>query len=101
MLAKPNVIISAIRLRGLAVAGSEAAGRKSPHNHAQIARNLKRNLRNAAMGDKLIQADGLDSKSAGDLAMSLGDALEELRRPEHRLNQRIRRDQVRLDACSR
>jgi hypothetical protein len=34
VLAKPNVIVNDIRLRGLAVAGSDAAGRKSPHNHA-------------------------------------------------------------------
>jgi predicted DNA-binding transcriptional regulator AlpA len=33
VLAKPNVIMNDIRLRGLAVAGSDAAGRKSPHNH--------------------------------------------------------------------
>ena len=33
VLAKPNVIMNDTRLRGLSVAGSEAAGRKSPHNH--------------------------------------------------------------------
>jgi hypothetical protein len=38
VLAKPNVIMNEIRLRGLAVAGNDAAGRKSPHNHAQTAR---------------------------------------------------------------
>jgi hypothetical protein len=38
VLAKPNVIMNDIRLRGLAVAGSDTAGRKSPHNHAQTAR---------------------------------------------------------------
>ena len=42
VLAKPNVIINDVRLRGLAVAGSDAAGRKSPHNHAQTVRNLRR-----------------------------------------------------------
>jgi hypothetical protein len=42
VLAKPNVIMNDIRLRGLAVAESDAAGRKSPHNHAQTARNLAR-----------------------------------------------------------
>ena len=68
------------RLRGMAVAGSEAAGRKSPHNHAQIARNLKRSLRNAAAGARLIQAEGLDSESVADVAASLADALEELDR---------------------
>jgi predicted DNA-binding transcriptional regulator AlpA len=50
VLAKPNVIMNDIRLRGLAVAGSDAAGRRSPHNHAQTVRNLKRSLRSAAAG---------------------------------------------------
>ena len=58
VLAKPNVIMNDSRLRGLAVAGSDAAGRKNPHNHAQTARNLRRSLRNAAAGARLIQADG-------------------------------------------
>jgi hypothetical protein len=49
-----------IRIRGLAVAGSQAAGRKSSQNHAQTARNLKRSLRNAAAGARLIQSEGLD-----------------------------------------
>ena len=31
VLARPNAIMNDIRLRGLAVAGTEAAGRKSPH----------------------------------------------------------------------
>jgi hypothetical protein len=47
-----------VRVRGLAVAGSDAAGRKSPHNHAQTARSLRRSLRNAAAGARLIQAEG-------------------------------------------
>jgi hypothetical protein len=94
VLAKPNVIMNDIRLRGLAVGGSEAAGRKSPHNHAQTVRNLKRYLRNAAAG-RLVQADGLDSKSAADLATSLEDALAELHRLERRLDRRILRDQIR------
>jgi hypothetical protein len=34
---KPSVIMNRIRLRGLAVAGSNAAGRKSRPNHAQTA----------------------------------------------------------------
>jgi hypothetical protein len=38
------VIINDIRLRGLAVAGSAAAGRKSPDNQAQSARNLRWSL---------------------------------------------------------
>jgi hypothetical protein len=97
VLAKPNVIMNDIRLRGLAVAGSDAAGRKSPHNHAQTARNLGRSLRNASAGARLIQAEGLDSKSAADLATSLADALEELHRLERRLKRRTRRDQVRQD----
>jgi hypothetical protein len=40
VLAKPNVIMNDTRLRGLAVAGSDVAGRRGPHNHAQTARNL-------------------------------------------------------------
>jgi hypothetical protein len=68
VLVKPNVIMNDTRLRGLAVAGSGAAGRKSPHNHAQTARNLRRSLRNAAAGARLIHAEGLDSKSAADIA---------------------------------
>jgi hypothetical protein len=92
VLAKPNVIINDIRLRGLAVAGSDAAGRKNPHNHAQTARNLRRTLRNAASGARLIQAEGLDSKSAADVAASLADALEELHRLQRSLDRRIRRN---------
>jgi hypothetical protein len=93
VLAKPNVIMNDIRLRGLAVAGSNAAGRKSPHNHAQTARNLKRSLRNAAAGARLIQTEGLDIKSAAQVAASLADALDELHRLQRRLDRRIRRDQ--------
>jgi hypothetical protein len=74
VLAKPNVIMNDIRLRGLAVAGTDAAGRKSPNNHAQTARNLRRSLRNAAAGARLIQADGLNNESAADVATSLSDA---------------------------
>jgi hypothetical protein len=70
VLVKPNVKMNDIRLRGLAVAGTEAAGRKSPDNHAQTARNLKRSLRNAAAGARLIQAEGLDNRSAADVAAS-------------------------------
>jgi hypothetical protein len=97
VLAKPNVIINDLRLRGLAVTGSDAAGRKSPHNHAQTARNLKRSLRNAAAGARLIQAEGLDSTSATDLATSLADALEELRRLKRCLDRKIRREQRRSE----
>jgi hypothetical protein len=97
VLTKPNVIMNDIRLRGLAVAGTDAPGRKSPHNHAQTARNLKRSLRNAAAGARLIQTDGLDSKSAADVATSLADALEELHRLERRLDRRIRREQRRSE----
>jgi hypothetical protein len=92
VLAKPNVIMNDLRLRGLAVAGNDAAGRKSPLNHAQTARNLKRSLRNAAAGARLIQAEGLDSKSAADIAASLVDALEELQRLQRSLDRRITRD---------
>jgi hypothetical protein len=93
VLAKPNVIMNDIRLRGVAVAGSDAAGRKSPDNQAQTVRNLKSTLRNAAAGARLIQIDGLDSKSAADVAASLADALEELHRLHRSLDRRIRRDQ--------
>jgi hypothetical protein len=92
VLAKPNVIMNDIRLRGLAVAGSAAAGRKGAHNHAQTVRNLRRSLRNAAAGARLIQADGLDRESAADVAASLADALEELHRLQRSLDRRIRRD---------
>jgi hypothetical protein len=92
VLAKPNVIMNDIRLRGLGVAGSHAAGRKTPHNHAQAVRNLRRSLRNAAGGARLIQADGLDSQSAAELAANLADTLAELHRLERRLNRRMSRD---------
>ena len=92
VLAKPNVIMNDIRVRGLAVAGTDAAGRKSPHNHAQTARNLRRSLRNATAGARLIQADGLDSESAANLAASLAEALEELHRHQRNLERRFRRD---------
>src|SRR4249919_1243857 len=92
VLAKPNVIMNDIRLRGLDVAGSDATGRKSPDNHAQTARNLRRSLRNAAAGARLVQVEGLHSQSAADVAASLADALEELHRLQHSLDRRIRRD---------
>jgi predicted DNA-binding transcriptional regulator AlpA len=91
VLAKPHVIMNDIRLRGLAVEGSNAAGRRSPHNHAQTARNLKRSLQNAAAGARLIQAEGLDTKSAADVAASLAGTLEELHRLRRSLDRRIRR----------
>jgi hypothetical protein len=100
VLAKPHVIMNDIRLRGLAVAGTDAAGRKSPNNHAQTARNLRRSLRNAAAGARLIQPDGLDSKSAGELAASLADALEEVHRLQRSLDRRIRRDEGRREGAS-
>jgi hypothetical protein len=93
VLARPNVIMNDIRLRGLAVADSDAAGRKSPQNHAQTTRNLKRSLRNTAAGARLIQAEGLDSKSAADVGACLADALEELHWLQRSLDRRIRRDQ--------
>ena len=74
VLARPNVIMNDTRLRGRAVAGNDAAGRKSPHNHAQTARNLRRSLRNAAVGARLIQVEALDSNSAADLATALSNA---------------------------
>ena len=77
----------------LGTAGNEAAGRKSPDNHAQTARNLKRSLRNAAAGARLIQAEVLEIVSAAGLAASLAIALEKLYRLRRRLNRRIRREQ--------
>lgn len=59
LLAKPNLIMNDIRHRGLAVAETDPSGRKNPDNHAQTARNLRRTLRNAAVGARSIQADGL------------------------------------------
>jgi hypothetical protein len=100
VLAKPNVIINDIRLRGLAVAGIDAAGRTSPHNHAQTVRNLRRSLRNAAAGARLIQAEGLDSNSAAEVATSLAGVLEELHRLQRRLDRRIRRGQRRHRGAS-
>jgi hypothetical protein len=100
VLAKPNVIMNETRLRGLAVSGSDAAGRKSPDNHAQTARNLRRSLRNAAAGARLIQVEGLDSQSAADLAASLADALDELHRLQRSLDRRIRREEGRPEGAS-
>jgi hypothetical protein len=100
VLAKPSLIMNDIRLRGLAVAGSDAAGRKTVQNHAQTARNLRRSLRNAAAGARRIQADGLDSQSAADVAASLEDALDDLHRLQRRIDRRIRRDQGRKEGPS-
>ena len=72
---------------------------QSTHNHAQIARNL-RAVSGECRGARLIQAEGLDSESAADVAATLADALEELQRLERRLNRRIRRDQTGLDTRS-
>jgi hypothetical protein len=100
VLAKPNVIMNDIRLRGRAVAGIDAAGRKNPHNHAQTARNLRRSLRNAAAGARLIQVEGLDSQSAAELVASVADALQELHRLHRSLDRRIRRDEGRPEGAS-
>ena len=69
----------------------------APIAHAQTVRNLKRPLRNAATGARLLEAEGLDSKSVTEIAASLDDALEELHRLQRRLNRRIRRDQGHLE----
>jgi predicted DNA-binding transcriptional regulator AlpA len=58
VLARPDVIMNDVRLRGLGVAGNDAAGRKTSHNHAQTARNLRRSLRKAAAGARRIQQRG-------------------------------------------
>jgi hypothetical protein len=62
-----------------------------PDNDAQTARNLRRTLRNAAAGARLIQADGWTAKSAADDSSSLADALDELHRLKRRLDRRIKR----------
>jgi hypothetical protein len=85
VLAKPNVIINDIRLRGLAMAGTNAVGRKGPDNHAQTSRNLRRSLRT---GIRLIQAEELDTKSATEVPAILADALEELQRLQRSLDRR-------------
>jgi hypothetical protein len=72
----------------------------SPHNHAQTARNPKRFLQNAAGGARLIQAEGLDSKSAADIAAALTGALEELHRLLRGLDRRVRRDEGRRQESS-
>jgi hypothetical protein len=50
---------STLRLRGLAVAGNDAGGRKGQHNHAQTVRSLKRSLQNAATVLRLDATDQL------------------------------------------
>src|SRR5215217_5426348 len=69
----------------------DAAVRKSPETTPRWARNLRRTLRTAAAGARLIQADGLDRKSAADDSACLADALDELHRLKRRLDRRIRR----------
>jgi hypothetical protein len=56
--------------------------------------------RNAAAGARLIQAEGLDSESAAEVAASLADALEELHRLQRSLERRIRRDEGRQEESS-
>jgi hypothetical protein len=96
VLAKPNVIMNDIRLRGLGFAGSHAVGRKNPHNHAQAVRNLRRTLRNAAGGARLIQADGLDtglnaaSIDASIVTRNIGQAF----RPAVLMPRPLKRDQL-------
>jgi hypothetical protein len=92
VLAKPNVIMNDIRLRGLGVAGSAVAGRKSPTTTPRPLGTLDAPSGDAAAGARLIQVEGLDSKSAADIAASLVDALDELHRLQRRPHRRIRRD---------
>jgi hypothetical protein len=77
VLAKPNVIMNDIRLRGLGVASIHAAGRKSPHNHAHAVRNLRRTLRNAAAGARLSGARSTTDQKG---QFGLDQAHQELRR---------------------
>jgi hypothetical protein len=58
VLAKPNVIMNDIRVRGLAVAGRDASGR-GPRDHAQTARNLNAPSGMRAARARLIQAENL------------------------------------------
>ncbi|HEY6686414.1 MAG TPA: hypothetical protein VI094_09435 [Propionibacteriaceae bacterium] len=94
VLAKPNVIMNDILLRRLAAAGSDAADRKSPH-HAQTARSLRRNLRNAAIDARLARADGLDTKAATDRGPRLRMPLRSSNRLQRSLNRHIRRERGR------
>ena len=98
VLARPNVIMNDIRLRGLAVART-ATGRKSP---TTTPRPLATSDAPPECGRRcpLIHAEGLDSKSAADVAASLADALEELHRLRRSLDRRVRRDQGRREGPS-
>src|SRR5215217_3515900 len=65
--------------------GERRCRSEESHNHAQTARNLRRSIRNAAVGARLIQVEALDSNSAADLATAFSNALVELRQLERRL----------------
>ena len=91
VLAKPNVIMNA----------SDSEGWRLPAVRSPVGRaptttpgplNLRRSLRNAAAGARLIQVDGLDSESAAEVSASLADALGELHRLKRSLDRRIQRD---------
>jgi hypothetical protein len=57
-------------------------------------RNLKRSLRNAGAGARLIQVDGLDKNLAAEVARPLQLPLRELHRLQRSLDRCVRRDQV-------
>ena len=64
---------------------------------SQTTPNLRRSLRNATAGAGLIQTDGLDIKSATDVAASLADALEELSQARAPAPSKIDKDGKRYD----
>jgi hypothetical protein len=71
-----------------------------PRGQILASRSRKHSLLDAAIGAGLIQADWLDSKSAAEVADSLADALEELRRLKRNLDRRTGRDQGRRERPS-
>ena len=70
VLAKPNVIMNDTRLRGLAVAGSDAAGRKGPPQ-PRPGRSQPGTFAPERSRWCPTQAEGLDSELAADVAASL------------------------------
>jgi hypothetical protein len=75
MLAKPNVIMNDVRLKGLAVAGSEAAGRKSPHNHVQTVRT--RRAQDAPDRARVVMPQGLRGVVGSHLVTCSGNVIHD------------------------
>jgi hypothetical protein len=90
VLAKPNVIMKDTRLRGLAVAGSDAAGRKGPQQlrpgRSQPGTLAPERSRWCPTNPSRRVGQRIGCRRRGILA----DALVELRRLERRLDRRIR-----------